>query len=519
MDEFSDFQMAVASGPGSSPHGHKENRGLSTGMGFHWGNPSPKFLGGNLPTVSQRSQFAQSQQQHIQIGPPSPASNQKKVDKNVGSRLANYNLGRDPHTSNNSVGSQHEQGFHNNVPPHSNQSLIGEEDKYAALRALVSLEISEESPKGTLFTSTTTTSSENQKYGLQVNTEVAKDDDFSDFGDFQSFSNTSSIHPISADLSRTDNGFSNAALTGAAVENNNGPLLPAPSASHGFLQSEIPQFDFGNFVAVPEHAHLSEDFSTHLEIRDLNSSVLCEEPSNIFIAEPSLSADWDDISSLNCDLSINYGDNPLDTDQSSNNDELPLKNNFQMLDNCPQAPPVVCYVGNNLQNSVNIEPASAIMSSNIPSPDDLHVLPRSFIKTSLIGCDLGRVSNNIDNLEFSRSASLTETSNDVLEYIPSHEKNRFDISPETRSIASLDLGNYCPTFDTPECKSFTDNVWNGSIPGNSGNNSKLSHENGSGDAYDIAEQESNYQVGSDKYQCFREDFQMVIRIFYLVFNN
>jgi len=57
------------------------------------------------------------------------------------------------------------------------------------------------------------------------------------------------------------------------------------------------------------------------------------------------------------------------------------------------------------------------------------------------------------------------------------------------------------------------------MSGNSGNNSKQSHGNGSGDCLDTPEQESNSEVGSDKYQCFREDLQMETNIYELTWSK
>lgn len=581
MDEFSDFQMAV--GPPSRPPLQGKN---SSPMGKGWGGNQKQqqqqgtgmFGGISTPLSRTTNQYfqvtpQQQQQQNIGIGPvlplslAAPTNPQKKVDKNVGSRLANYDLGRQPITNN--ISSQ-QQTLHHSVPPSTNNYttatnhnlLIGEEDKYAALRALVSLEVCD---PDTATPTTTPKIPEQQPSSFSSipinhnghNTIVSlkeekvaskpptnESDDFSDFGDFQSFSNpTTSIH-LKSSTSTFNSGLQ-------SVNSMTPPSQPK--------MARPPSFDFGDFVSVvPENnktnSVVSKDYSNMIEACDFNIPPLPKESGDIFMADSirdfnSLTIDgWDDDDDtlhISDDVKHIANDNTLRFDssdvlslknhfQSSNNNELPLtrveKHNVVIEDSpgrvyFPSEPDT--FINSNDTESASTT-TNSISSSNIPHDDLPVVLPFSFIKTSLIGCSAGSGVSDIDNLESIKSASLMETSNETLECVASHE-NKSDISPETRSIASLDLGSYCPTFDTSLTSMENkipclENNWNGggltAMPLNR-NSNQSRHFGESDDTFISMERgrgsNNNEDNGtSDKYQCFRQDLLDTVIITILI---
>ncbi|ODN03414.1 Synergin gamma [Orchesella cincta] len=535
MDEFSDFQMAVQK-PSHGlitvglPNGNSAPSGKNGTGGVRFSDSSPVHsLASHSKSDSVRSQFPKP------LVPPG-----QKFGTNVGSRLANYDLGLSGPGQQPPVNNGYPQGHMvmelSNYPktmmnPHpppirnNNQGLlIGEEDKYSALRMLIETDISSttttsifENPvqglpetlvsrpapqSTTNINSTSTAIPDANKSDSVINANLMSALEFSnsaespveDFGDFQSFTGFQKSTAQSQNQINVPS-FSNASLVNSFSSFNplspqklEPPPMPPPTLTeNGTSESDA---EFGDFVSVepviiqqPPVPVAPFNWNRNFDLPRLTSS-----PPPLEKKEPRNSID--DVMDFEFESkpSVNesyQGFKPIANHQGSgSNVDF---SNFIKHGSDPE-PVLDCF-------------EKSTLSLEIKSPPIIPVVPASsFIRTSLIRND---EVTDIDSIKWNQ----TEDSNNdsALEY-SSFEKKEFcgkskflDVSPETRSIASLDLGSYVSVdYSETNNKSIVDPQ----IPTTS--SSGKSSASVTPPAPLSADEPIMYD-DYDKYQCFREE--------------
>lgn len=612
MDEFSDFQMAVQKpapariSVGLSPRIKGPSvKGPSVGLRFPDSSPVHSLTG------HSKSDLVRSQQ-HVPttlsspLKPVVPPPASQKFGTNVGSRLANYDLGLSVPTMQNNGFQGCSMELSSSNPPKtiSNQPtirttqdlLIGEEDRYSALRMLIETDINSTvsvfeksaddpvpalteaqevgapaqpsnsamypansvAPPSKISSPPRDTSSYPITYnsGPAVNANVMSalefsttsgespstgGDSSSDFGDFQSFTGFASApemnnhQPCNLNSSSPSHQHSNHvvinSIMGGFQQHSSLPDPPkldfiTTTVDNGICDSDA-DAEFGDFVSVepvvskntaiqspPTSVPAVNSWNNTLDLSALTMTpslpkdLRREEPTSSKFCSPSQPAQHS-VANGGFD---NFS-NPAVMTHNKKNSVDQGNNGLDWLETAQDLSSKHVFGANDLRKTAQ-SPANP---SSISTP--------SFIRTSLIRND---EVTDIDPVKWNQS--VEDGNNDCpLEYNSferkdfSGGKSKFlDVSPETRSIASLDLGSYV-TIDYGETNGVNINNNN-----NNNNNNKAfvdqsmtiqKHKNEGKSEPTAAPGPMHNGLGTsaehiiydeyDKYQCFREESENV----------
>ncbi|CAL8129653.1 unnamed protein product [Orchesella dallaii] len=536
MDEFSDFQMAVQK-PSQGlitiglPNGNSAPSGINgTGVRFSDSSPVHSFAS-HSKSDSVRSQFPKP------LVPPG-----QKFGTNVGSRLANYDLGLSVPGQQQQINNGFQQGNMmmelsnypktvGNPPPTRNNNqglLIGEEDKYSALRMFIETDINCSSATTSIFenpaqdhpetggsrptqqstpniNSISTTVPDANKSDSVINANLMSalefsnnaespvGDSSSDFGDFQSFTgfqeSSSQTNVPSFSNTTLVNSFSSFhTLPPQKVEL--APTPPAVTVENGTSESDG---EFGDFVSVEPVISQQAPVPVAPLTWNRNFDLSCltssppPPPSDKKKPQNGMGNVMDFEFSLKPSENESYQGFKSTANHQGSGSSVTFSN-FVKHGSDYQEPVLDCF-------------EKSTLSFDIKPPPTIPVIPTSnFIRTSLIRND---EVTDIDTLKWNQ----TEDSNNdsALDYTP-FEKKEFcgkskflDVSPETRSIASLDLGSYVSVdYTETSSKSIIDPV----VPNNpcSGKSSASVTP-----PAPLSTDEPIMYDDYDKYQCFREE--------------
>jgi len=521
MDEFSDFQMAVG------PHSSRGGDGLKAQNGLwvleHSSRNSTAFPVQTVNNSSARSPFEgfghhqfnsftpNTNKHGVRFVPPPPTGSTDKYS--VGSRLANYDLGmRQSVPAEDSFGildsvksnfSHPSSGTLSNGGSVSRNHcggnsgpnlLIGEEDKYAALRVLVNVDSKDhELNEKQTFSDH---SFVNAQEGIGTET---------DFGDFQSFSGT-----------QPDFFESNLIGTVSSFDLSKKPLLNNIKKLAGFADSNskdlISTDEFGDFVSVEQTS-----------IQNTSSSNLKEIKPTTDCFEDLLGSQWNSETEKNPSTDFDWL-STLTNNSHHKSQGISKISDVDRSHSCIENPTSPEYLSSiNFQETFNQEQASKTL------------LPLPLVSTKIEILDASESS--------ARCASFNEINHDSLELSFYGQKDVFnsclntrhpsiDISPESRSIASLDLGNYCTSNENCDIGRNPEQVFPYESDEMVGKDAVLTmglpfEPSKSVQQYDFYKANNTLHSSSsptnskDKYQCFKEELDTVSinRFVYCAFMN
>jgi hypothetical protein len=470
------------------------------------------------------------------LGGPQMAPHPDK--HSVGSRLANYNLGMKRESTNNvstsmslenqrNVLNQSWNSFETVASLGSNQKLsstvssaagpsllMGEEDKYAALRVLVSSDAGDE-PGRIQAGNVHEEEGYFQAHKTSAESSSVLQNVESDFGDFQSFSYCDNVQKNSKrdsfDALRQNSDIvdsmkrvqiGNGSSQGSSWHP--GFVLENACSINQEMHSSVLDADFGDFVSVSQQPDVivtkpivstSKDLAVDDSFKDLLWNPVEVTPSNSGL-------DW--MTDLNSSNQL-----PRISKQSDASESVAsIPSNFS---NSGTSMKVPLHVSNmNFLDSIN----------------GMEDVSTDFLKVRI------KAKDSADGSEVSGGcAALSEINNDSIDFNYSGQKDLFsscvnarntslDISPESRSIASLDLGNYCTASEncdigkSPErlflygTDEDTEKDHGLVLRGASIGSTKIAKQ------YDFTKSDDSLHstVNKDKYQCFKDEVDTVNKL-------